>query len=78
MGRQEGNECDILCMVIFVHNHPSGDTEASEDDIRLTKRLVEAGGIMGIDVLDHIIIGDRRYTSLKREPLIFQVIQANV
>ena len=55
--------------VIFVHNHPSGDPEASEDDIRLTKRLVEAGEIMGIDVLDHIIIGDRRYTSLKREGL---------
>ena len=55
--------------VIFVHNHPSGDPEASEDDIRLTKRLVEAGEIMGIDVLDHIIIGDRRHTSLKREGL---------
>jgi len=55
--------------VIFVHNHPSGDPEASEDDVGLTKRLVEAGEIMGIDVLDHIIIGDRRYTSLKREGL---------
>jgi DNA repair protein RadC len=53
--------------VIFVHNHPSGDTEASEDDIKLTKRLAEAGEIMGIDVLDHIIIGDKSYTSLKRE-----------
>ena len=55
--------------VIFVHNHPSGDPEASEDDVGLTKRLVEAGEIMGIDVLDHIIIGDRSYTSLKREGL---------
>ncbi len=55
--------------VIFVHNHPSGDPEASEDDVGLTKRLVEAGEIMGIDVLDHIIIGDRKYTSLKREGL---------
>ncbi|MFH1651431.1 MAG: DNA repair protein RadC [Chloroflexota bacterium] len=53
--------------VIFAHNHPSGDTTASEDDIRLTQRLVEAGGIMGIDVLDHIIIGDGAFTSLKRE-----------
>ncbi len=52
--------------VIFVHNHPSGDTEASEDDIKLTKRLAEAGEIMGIDVLDHIIIGDKKYLSLKR------------
>jgi DNA repair protein RadC len=55
--------------VIFVHNHPSGDTEASEDDIQLTKRLAEAGEIMGIDVLDHIIIGDKKYISLKREGL---------
>ena len=55
--------------VIFVHNHPSGDTEASEDDIQLTKRLAEAGEIMGIDVLDHIIIGDKKYLSLKREGL---------
>jgi DNA repair protein RadC len=52
--------------VIFVHNHPSGDTEASEDDIALTKRLVQAGEIVGIDVLDHIIIGGKSYTSLKR------------
>ena len=41
------NNC-ILC--IFVHNHPSGDTEASGDDIRLTKRLAEAGEIIGMDV----------------------------
>ena len=55
--------------VIFVHNHPSGDTEASEDDIQLSKRLAEAGEIMGIDVLDHVIIGDRAFRSLKREGL---------
>jgi DNA repair protein RadC len=55
--------------VIFVHNHPSGDPTASEDDIGLTKRLVEAGDIIGIDVLDHIIIGDKKYLSLKREGL---------
>jgi DNA repair protein RadC len=55
--------------IIFVHNHPSGDLEASEDDIRLTKRLAEAGEIMGIDVLDHIIIGDNNFLSLKREGL---------
>ena len=55
--------------VIFVHNHPSGDPEASEDDIKLTKRLAEAGGIVGIDVLDHIIIGGKNYLSLKREGL---------
>jgi DNA repair protein RadC len=53
--------------LIFVHNHPSGDPQASDDDVNLTKRLAEAGGIIGIDVLDHIIIGDRKYLSLKRE-----------
>ena len=55
--------------VIFAHNHPSGVPEASEDDINLTKRLAEAGEIVGIDVLDHIIIGDEKYLSLKREGL---------
>jgi len=55
--------------VIFAHNHPSGDPEASEDDINLTKRLAKAGEIVGIDVLDHIIIGDENYLSLKREEL---------
>jgi len=55
--------------VIFAHNHPSGDPTASEDDIQLTKRLAEVGEIMGIDVLDHIVIGDKKYLSLKREGL---------
>ena len=61
--------CEYAASVVFVHNHPSGDAEASEDDIKLTKRLVEAGEIMGIDVLDHIIIGDKKFLSLKREGL---------
>ena len=55
--------------VVFVHNHPSGDPTASEDDIKLSKRLSEAGELMGIEVLDHIIIGDKSYLSLKREGL---------
>lgn len=55
--------------IIFVHNHPSGDPEASEDDIELTKRLAKAGEIVGIEVLDHIIIGDKKYLSLKGEEL---------
>jgi len=55
--------------VVFAHNHPSGDPTVSEDDIRLTKRLAEAGEIVGIDVLDHIIIGDKNFLSLKREGL---------
>ncbi len=55
--------------VIFVHNHPSGDTEPSADDIELTKRLVKAGEIVGIDVLDHVIIGGKSFLSLKRQGL---------
>jgi DNA repair protein RadC len=51
--------------VIFVHNHPSGDPEPSEDDIELTRRLVDAGKLLGILVLDHIIVGDGNYMSLK-------------
>lgn len=53
--------------VVLVHNHPSGDPEPSLQDIETTKRLVEAAGILGIHVLDHIIIGDDRYISLKSE-----------
>jgi DNA repair protein RadC len=50
--------------VIFVHNHPSGDPSPSREDIQVTERLVSAGGIIGIKVLDHIIIGDEKYTSM--------------
>ncbi|MDO8716704.1 MAG: DNA repair protein RadC [Dehalococcoidales bacterium] len=55
--------------IIFVHNHPSGNNEASEDDIKLTKRLAEVGELMGIDVLDHIIIGGKEHISMKRQGL---------
>ena len=55
--------------VIFVHNHPSGDPEPSKEDVELTKRLVRAGEIIGIDVLDHIIVCDRSYLSLKASSL---------
>jgi DNA repair protein RadC len=55
--------------VIFVHNHPSGNPEPSEEDVKLTERLAQAGEIVGIDVLDHIIIGDKSYLSLKRKGL---------
>ncbi|OGN86980.1 MAG: hypothetical protein A2158_02270 [Chloroflexi bacterium RBG_13_46_14] len=55
--------------VIFVHNHPSGEPEPSEDDIKLTRRLADAGDILGIEVLDHVITGDNNFKSLKREGL---------
>lgn len=56
--------------VILAHNHPSGDAEPSEDDLEITKRLVEAGKIMGIDVLDHIIITKNKTFSFKEQKLI--------
>lgn len=52
--------------IILMHNHPSGDCTASREDIEVTKRLVEAGNIVGVEVLDHIIIGDG-YSSLKEK-----------
>ncbi len=51
--------------VIFVHNHPSGDPEPSRDDIAVTERLKATGEIIGIKVLDHVIVGDGKYASLK-------------
>ncbi|MCX6759437.1 MAG: DNA repair protein RadC [Candidatus Nealsonbacteria bacterium] len=56
--------------VILVHNHPSGDSEPSEDDLEITKRIIEAGKIMGIDVLDHIIITKTKVFSFKENKLI--------
>ncbi|MBH0163318.1 DNA repair protein RadC [Fictibacillus sp. 7GRE50] len=53
--------------IICFHNHPSGDPAPSREDIEVTKRLVECGKMLGIEVLDHIIIGDQRYVSLKEK-----------
>lgn len=55
------NAAAIICF----HNHPSGDPNPSQDDVAVNNRLVEAGKIMGIEILDHIIIGDDEYVSLK-------------
>lgn len=52
--------------IILMHNHPSGDCTPSRQDVEITKRLVEAGKILGVEVLDHIIVGDT-YTSLKEK-----------
>ena len=59
------NASEIICL----HNHPSGDPEPSREDIETTRRLVEAGEIMGIRVLDHVIIGEQRYLSMKEKGL---------
>ncbi len=56
--------------VIIAHNHPSGETDPSEDDLKITKRLVDAGKIMGIEVLDHLIITSNTYLSFKEKCLI--------
>jgi DNA repair protein RadC len=55
--------------IILVHNHPSGDPEPSTEDVETTARLVHAGDILGIKVLDHVIIGDGRFISLKEKGL---------
>jgi DNA repair protein RadC len=56
--------------IIICHNHPSGDTTPSAEDINITKRLHEAGEILGIKLLDHIVAGDNSYTSLKEKGFI--------
>jgi DNA repair protein RadC len=53
--------------VILVHNHPSGDVTPSQEDLNLTARLVEAGRLLGIEVLDHLIVGESRYLSFRSE-----------
>lgn len=56
---------DRAAAVIFAHNHPSGNPEPSGDDLALTRQLVEAGKILGIEVLDHLIVTKTAYTSLR-------------
>lgn len=55
--------------VILVHNHPSGDPEPSDDDIKITQKLSAAGELLGIEVLDHLIIGKGEYVSMKEKQL---------
>lgn len=56
--------------MILVHNHPSGDPTPSREDIQVTKRLVEAGKLMGIEVLDHVVIGNGSYVSFTEQNLL--------
>ena len=56
--------------VVFAHNHPSGDPEPSEDDLVLTKKLVESGKILGIEVFDHIIVAKDSFFSFKNKGII--------
>lgn len=65
----EAMQRQAVC-IILMHNHPSGDPSPSETDILLTRRIKNAGLLIGIELLDHIIIGDNRYISLKEEKLL--------
>ncbi len=56
--------------IIAAHNHPSGDPKPSEDDTEITKRLTEAGKMMGIEVMDHVIISKNSYFSFKEEKIL--------
>lgn len=59
-----------VAQIIVAHNHPSGIVEPSEDDIEITKRLVDAGKLLGIEVLDHVIVGNNGYFSFKDKNII--------
>lgn len=61
--------------IILAHNHPSGDPEPSRHDIEVTKRLAEAGNLMGIEVLDHIVVAENRYFSFREENILPEYFQ---
>lgn len=56
--------------VVLLHNHPSGDPEPSREDVELTRRLVQAGDLLGIPVLDHVIVAGERHVSLTEHRLL--------
>jgi DNA repair protein RadC len=60
---------ELAASIILAHNHPSGDVTPSREDVELTRRLVKAGELMGVEVLDHIVVGGRRFVSLKTRGL---------
>ena len=66
---REATAAGAAAIVLF-HNHPSGDPEPSKDDVDLTRRMVAAGMLMGIDVIDHVILAEVRYCSLREKGLI--------
>lgn len=58
--------------IVIAHNHPSGDAEPSRDDELVTRRLGKAGDLVGIDVLDHVVVGHRRWVSLARRGVLME------
>lgn len=61
--------------IILAHNHPSGDPEPSRQDMDMTKRLAEAGRLMGMEVLNHVIVSDGRYFSFREEKILPEYFQ---
>jgi len=61
---------NLAAQIILAHNHPSGDPEPSEDDLEITKRLIESGKILGIEVIDHIIVAKTGFLSFNEKGLI--------
>lgn len=57
--------------LILVHNHPSGDISPSKEDLKVTQRLIEAGSILGVDVVDHLIFGYNKFLSMREKGYIF-------
>lgn len=58
------------CAIVLAHNHPSADATPSADDRQLTRRLAQAGATLGVELLDHLIVGDPEWTSLARRGMI--------
>lgn len=56
--------------IVILHNHPSGDPTPSSNDLAVTRRIKDSGDLLGIRLIDHIIIGDNRYTSLKEKGIL--------
>ena len=63
---------DNACAIILAHNHPSGDPSPSPEDVKITSELVQAGKLLGIDVLDHLVICKEKFVSLKDRGLGFE------
>ena len=61
---------NLAAQIIVAHNHPSGQTDPSEEDLAITKRLIEAGKLLGIEVLDHVIVAQKEFSSFKEKGLI--------
>ncbi len=62
----------FACSVILAHNHPDNNSEASENDLKITEKLIQSGAILDIEVLDHIIVTNNHYISFKEENILFK------